>query len=236
MAEAKDARLVRLENGRTPQQVADLLLEEALRNHEFIVGLDFAFSFPAWFCQGLNAKNVYEVWDQIAAKGEQLLSDCGPPFWGKPGRKRPSSGEPFRRTELDIAGNGSGAKPKSIFQIGGAGAVGTGSIRGMPVLKRLHDSGFSIWPFEVPAWPLVVEIYPRLLTGPIKKSSQASREAYLTTFTPTLAKEFCNTASSNEDAFDAAISALVMSSRIEEFERQRQGREAWELIEGKIWY
>ena len=190
MAEAKDALLVRLENGRTPQQIADLLLEEALRNPEFIVGLDFAFSFPALFCQGLNAKNVYEVWDQIAAKGEQLLSDCDPPFWGKPGRKRPSSGEPFRRTELDIAGNGSGAKPKSIFQIGGAGAVGTGSIRGMPVLKRLHDSGFSIWPFEVPAWPLVVEISPAysltlLRNRPrlaVKHTSPLSRQPWLRSF------------------------------------------------------
>ena len=125
---------------------------------------------------------------------------------------------------------------QKLFVFWDNGAGGTGSIRGMPVLKRLHDSGFSLWPFEVPAWPLVVEIYPRLLTGPIKKSSRASREAYLTTFTPTLAKEFSDTASSNEDAFDAAISALVMSSRIEKFEWQCQGREAWELIEGKIWY
>lgn len=235
-AETVGGLLVRLECGRTREEIYELLIDEARKDHRFIVGLDFGFSFPASFCGSFNAKNVYEVWNQIAAEGERWLSECNDPFWGKPGRKKCLSGEAFRRTELDIAYNGVGAKPKSVFQIGGAGAVGTGSIRGMPILKRLHDSGFSIWPFDPPAWPLVVEIYPRLFTGPVKKSCKASRESYLTTFMPTLSQEFYDVASSNEDAFDAAISALVMAARGKEFELLQQGKEAWELIEGRIWH
>jgi hypothetical protein len=106
----------------------------------------------------------------------------------------------------------------------------------MPVLKMLHDKGYSIWPFDQPSWPMVVEIYPRLLTGPVKKSSQTSREIYLSAFTPTLSKEFYDAASSNEDAFDAAISALVMGARADEFEKLQRGIEARELIEGRVWY
>lgn len=236
LAETVGGQLVRLECGRTREEIYELLIDEVRKDHRFIVGLDFGFSFPASFCGRFNAKNVYEVWNQIAAEGERWLSECNAPFWGKPGRKKCLPGEAFRRTELDIACNRVGAKPKSVFQIGGAGAVGTGSIRGMPVLKRLHDSGFSIWPFDPPAWPLVVEIYPRLFTGPVKKSCQASRELYLTTFMPALSQEFYDVASSNEDAFDAAISALVMAARGKEFELLQQGKEAWELIEGRIWH
>ena len=58
-----------------------------------------------------------------------------------------------------------------MFQIGGAGAVGTGSIRGMPHLLTLADSGFTIWPFVSGGLPTVVEIYPRALTGPVNKGS-----------------------------------------------------------------
>src|ERR1035438_6219537 len=44
-----------------------------------------------------------------------------------------------------------GIAPKSPFQIGGAGAVGTGTLRGIPELERLHEAGFRVWPFEEPA-------------------------------------------------------------------------------------
>lgn len=36
-----------------------------------------------------------------------------------------------------------GFRPKSVPQIGGAGAVGTGSLRGLPVLHQLHDDAVS---------------------------------------------------------------------------------------------
>ena len=37
-------------------------------------------------------------------------------------------------------------RPKSTFQIGGAGAVGTGSLRGMPHLLTLREAGCAVWP------------------------------------------------------------------------------------------
>ena len=68
---------------------------------------------------------------------------------------------------------------KSTFQIGGAGSVGTGSLRGMPHLRRLRQAGFSIWPFHSASPWTVMEIYPRLLTGPVHKSSHEHRARYL---------------------------------------------------------
>jgi len=236
LAETVNGQLVRLECGRTREEIYELLIDEARKDHRFIVGLDFGFSFPASFCESLNAKNVYEVWNQVAAEGERWLSECNSPFWGKPGRKKCLSGEAFRRTELGIACNGVGAKPKSVFQIGGAGAVGTGSIRGMPILRQLHDNGFSIWPFDPLAWPLVVEIYPRLLTGPVNKSSGENKGGYLAKHFPKLSQEHYKAAASSEDAFDAAVSGLEMSRRREEFLMLSQATDPCELIEGQIWY
>src|SRR5581483_6759861 len=70
-----------------------------------------------------------------------------------------------------------GITPKSPFQIGGSGSVGTGSLRGMMMLEQLHEAGFRIWPLEASALnnkkpqPLLVEMYTRLMTGAVAKSN-----------------------------------------------------------------
>ena len=101
---------------------------------------------------------------------------------GSTGRRRPAGQEQFRRTEATIAAVG-GIRPKSTFQIGGAGSVGTGSVRGFPILARLRAGGFTIWPFDVaPTPPVAVEIYPRALTGAVVKRD-ARRGAHTSTST-----------------------------------------------------
>lgn len=236
LGEAAESRLLRLANGKSREEIADFLLKEAARDPHFVVGLDFAFSFPRPFCETLQAATVHELWDRVIIEGETWLTQCRTPFWGRPGRKRPSSADCFRVTELAVLRNGSGFRPKSIFQIGGAGAVGTGSIRGMPTLKRLHDGGCSIWPFDPPAWPLVVEIYPRLFTGAVKKSSPSAREGHLKNYDRFMTHQQLDDAIGSEDAFDAAVAAIEMSHRLVEFERLEQATDAQELREGTIWY
>ena len=51
LAEAVDSELVRLEGGRTRAALVELLIAEAARNPNLIVGVDFAFSLPAWYLQ-----------------------------------------------------------------------------------------------------------------------------------------------------------------------------------------
>jgi hypothetical protein len=98
------------------------------------------------------------------------------------------------------------------LQIGGAGSVGTGSVRGFPALARLQDAGFAIWPFDAPARPPVaIEIWPRTLTGPVVKSDATARATYLDHHFPALPRDLRDAAVGSEDAFDAAVSAVVMS-------------------------
>jgi hypothetical protein len=213
-------RLAELSCGRDREQLADHLVELALADPRLVVGLDFAFSFPLWFLECTGLENGTLVPEDLA---ERWLRECPSPFWGRPGRKRGPEPQ-YRLTELALL-----PRPKPVFQIGGAGAVGTGSLRGFRLLRRLRAEGFAIWPFDPPRLPMAVEIFPRLLTGPVVKSQPEARTAYLAS------RGWPPAAAATEDAFDAAVSAL----RMDRHRRQLAtlGREPDPRLrrEGRIW-
>jgi hypothetical protein len=117
------------------------LLEEAERDPELVVGLDFAFSLPEWFLRTRGIDDVSNAWDLVSREAEAWLRDPQPPFWRT---RKPPGQVAFRRTELECGG-----RPKSVFQLVGAGQVGTGTLRGIPFLPWLRER-FSIWPFDEP--------------------------------------------------------------------------------------
>lgn len=226
----------RLEDGRNRDELADHLIDLVSMSRALIAGLDFAFSLPAWFLQQKGCADVRALWAACHAHGDQWLKTCPTPFWGRPGRRRPKEPPPlFRQTEQQIPAT-AGTRPKSPFQIGGAGAVGTGSIRGMAVLDCLTKAGFSVWPFDSPRLPMLVEIYPRLLTGAVMKSNQAARRAFLARCYPQIQDGLRTVAVASEDAFDAAISALVMAKHRNELRALPPVTDAVERLEGRIWY
>ena len=222
----------RLEPAKSREEAIYCLLRCLQENPQTVVGLDFAFSFPAWFLRERSLRNAFELWNAAAREGEQWLRECQPPFWGRPGKPRPKIESHYRRTELRLCCVG-GINPKSCFQIGGAGAVGTGSIRGMPFLSRMRREGCAIWPFDDPRDPLVIEIYPRILTGPVVKSSHEDRSAYLNRW-PALTTDIISRAVASEDAFDALVSTMVMDAHINEIRSLGVGDDLSRL-EGEIW-
>lgn len=234
LAEVIDGDLIRLECGRTREDLTQYLIGEAVRDSQLVIGFDFAFSLPAWFLSQRALPNAPALWELVAREGEDWLSRCDPPFWGRPGRRRPDLPNHWRRTDLEVPDT-NGVRPKSVFQIGGGGAVGTGSLRGMPILKQLWDAGFAIWPFTNVWAPLVIEIYPRLLTGAVNKQNAAARHSYLRNRFGFLSPEMLDLAASTEDAFDAAVSALVMESCQHQFAELPTSREAEWNLEGRIW-
>jgi len=204
-----------------------------------VVGLDFSFSYPAWFLRELGCGSVFALWQMVAREGERWLREPHSHFWGR----RKGSGPPlshrapgwlgYRACEGALGGK---RLPASSFQIGGAGAVGTGTLRGMPMLARLRAAGWSVWPFDVPRLPMLVEIYPRVLTGPVVKSSAAARTEYLAQPRfDALLQETRAQAEASEDAFDALVSALVMRRHAASFSRLAQARDEQIRLEGAIW-
>lgn len=229
--------MVGLAAGRERPEVADHLCDLAQADPHLAVGLDFSFSLPAWWMAEHGLSSAPELWAAAATQGETWLAACAPPWWGRPGRPRPpaSAQHPqWRRTELTLPAV-AGIRPKPSFQIGGAGTVGTGSVRGMPVLARLREAGFAIWPFDPPALPVVVEIWPRLLTGPVGKSDPQARRRHLDRAFPDLAEPWAATAASNQDAFDATCSALVMAAQADALASLDPFPDAVDRVEGRIW-
>jgi len=230
VAEVVGGRLVALRGGRTREAVVAHLM--GLDDARVTVGLDFAFSAPAWWLEELGLADAPALWAWLAAGNAEAILRAPvtpPPFWGRAGSRRSvalAGRADLRRTE-----RGTGAR--SVFQVGGAGAVGTASLRGMPLLPALAGS-YAIWPWAV-GERTALEIYPRLLTGPVVKSSQAARRAYLDDRHGGQPAALLELAASSEDAFDAAVSALAMAAAGDELRALAATADPLTRREGAIW-
>ncbi len=252
---------VRVESGRTRDEIAAWLIDLAKRDPALVVGFDFCFSFPAWFLREVGAKSAPEFWKTVAEHGERWLSRESEDrrFWGKP-HKRPAefSGTQLHRmlraTDIDCklvahipeeerALRVKGITPKSVFQIGGSGSVGTASLRGMQTLERLHEAGFKVWPFDRPVVgePLVVEMYSRLNTGPVHKSNAEARATYLLRKRArdpayaAIGRAAMAKARAGEDAFDALVSCMAMAEFRDGFYGLPTPRDPAYALEGWTW-
>jgi hypothetical protein len=270
-----DGGSVLLEAGRTRAELIAWLIELARETPQMVVGIDCCFSYPAWFLAEHACTSVFDLWQHVAAgHGERWLgttcteAERDPRFWGRP-HKRPAefSGphlhRMMRRTDMEnkieqtLPGGDPqraalmhGVTPKSPFQIGGSGAVGTGSLRAMPWLLHLREHGFAVWPFEDAALnsprpqPLLVEMYTRLLTGPVKKSNPDARHAYLKQrragpekdpLYAGLTRAVVTKAESSEDAFDALVCCVEMTRWRNQFAGLNRTLDPTLQLEGITW-
>lgn len=227
-------RVQSLTNGRSRDEVADYLIEESKRDPRFVVGFDFAFSLPGWFLRKQGYAEVEALWDDSIERGERWLEDCPSPFWGRNGRKKPDLGEALYRA-TDLASKMPGSSPKSVFQLIGAGQVGPGSLRGMPVLSRLVRAGFSVWPFHETSLPLVIEIWPRTFMGNVRKTVREERRQFLREHCPGIPSRARASAEDSDDAFDALVAALAMDRYREELRALERTDDPATRLEGAIW-
>jgi hypothetical protein len=262
---------VTLEAGRTREELVEWLIEMARETPRMVVSLDCCFSFPAWFLAEHGCATVFEFWKKVAdGQGERWLArECEEVardvrFWGAP-HKRPEEfcganlHRSMRFTDMDNkitpkmlegdperAAKVRGITPKSPFQIGGSGSVGTGSLRAMPHLLKLHKAGFRVWPFEAArlnattSQPLLVEMYTRLMTGAVKKSNAEARKVYLAAkkndaVYAGLSRAVMTKALGSEDAFDALVSCLEMVRWRSEFSGLKATKDETLRLEGITW-
>ena len=157
-----------------------------------LLGFDFAFGYPAGFAQRLSGHaHAFAVWDWLAREigdgsdntnNRYAIADrinatfpgIGP-FWGRP-EGHPLPNLPFRdeRTEHGMASHrktelAAEGRPQSPFKLAGAGAVGSQSLVGLPMLARLRwrfEGRLGAWPFEDHALDrqiVLAEVYPSLI-------------------------------------------------------------------------
>jgi hypothetical protein len=262
-----------LEAGRTREELIEWLVEMARETPRMVVSLDCCFSFPAWFLAEHGCGAVFDFWRKVAeGQGERWLArECeevarDERFWGKP-HKRPEQfcgaglARSMRFTDMDNkitpkmlegdperAAKVKGITPKSPFQIGGSGSVGTGSLRAIPFLLTLWESGFRVWPFESALLagkeprPLLVEMYTRLMTGAVTKSNEGARRAYLAAKRKAddlyggISRGVLAKAYASEDAFDALVSVVEMVRYKGEFAGLKATKDEVLRLEGITWW
>lgn len=231
VAEVRDGRLVSVRGDLDRDGVADLVLALADQG-PLTVGIDFSFALPAWFAREHGCDDVDALWSLVAGEGEGWLRAEPPPFWGRTTRRPPPDpARPgFRETEDDV--RSLGLSPKSTFQIGGAGAVGTGSLRGMPHLARLRAAGLAVWPFDAAGEATVLEVYPSVWTTGARRLSVTRRA--VAAQDPRIPPSLRDDVAASEHAFDAAVTALAMAAHVDEL-RTLPAASGVQAIEGALW-
>lgn len=182
--------------------ITDYLMGEQAAGRSTLAGFDFAFGYPPGFGMKLTGTDdPFAIWDWFADRVEDtpdhnnrfdlagqinaMFPGVGP-FWGN-GLKRDIPDLP--RKGLDRKDHGllekraaeqhaKGAFP--VWQLSGAGAVGSQVIMGVPVLSRLRKTfskDIAVWPFEPLTKPIaIVEIWPSLIA---KKISQTQPQGQI---------------------------------------------------------
>ncbi|MEI6446975.1 MAG: hypothetical protein WCO96_03720 [Actinomycetes bacterium] len=233
-------------DGRLSDLVSDIGRSDAIQRvideaagGDLIAGFDFSFSLPAWFLEERGLAEAPDLWDLAAVEGEDWLSRCEPPFWGRAGTRKPTGDAgraQLRETDtLTISESGVGPRQaRSPFQVSGAGSVGASTVRGLPHLRSLRDAGFSIWPWDDAKAPVAIEIWTRLALGDTVKSDPAARAAAVQA-ERRIPERLADRAVSSEDCFDATLSALWLWDHSESILAGRRLSRPADRLEGRTW-
>jgi len=171
----------------------DFLASQIKRQKRTFCGFDFPFGYPKDFAKSVTGReDPFALWDwlerhisdtpkannrfEVAHKLNQLSDGIGP-FWGngtktdwadlpRKGSARMGHGWPEKR-EAELHAKGS----FTVWQLAGAGSVGSQTLMGLPVLQRARQafpSQVSIWPLEDTDTDIVlVEVWPSLVADVI---------------------------------------------------------------------
>lgn len=180
--------------------MAFLKAEKAAGRRVF-AGFDFAFGYPAGFGHALiGSDDPFALWDWITDRIEDSpgannrfdvagainaqFAGIGP-FWGN-GLSRDIDHLP--RKGLDRRDHGLREKRAAeeqakgafaVWQLSGAGAVGSQVLMGLPTLSRVRNAflpDIAVWPFEPLDKPIaIVEIWPSLIAKAVAATQPAGR-------------------------------------------------------------
>ena len=194
--DAAGLRTVNLPTRRAAEQHLRALLGTA-PGDEVLLGVDFSLGYPAGTASALGLTGVpwRATWSllselvvdgpanrnnrfQVAAELNRRLTGGPAPFWGVPraaatatlGPTKPADPGPvgeWRQVEQRL--RELRFRPFSTWQLLGAGAVGSQSLVGIPVLERLRRGAarpLRVWPFDdagrEPGTAIVAEVWPTL--------------------------------------------------------------------------
>lgn len=176
-----------------------------------LVGLDFAFGFPAAF--SVPRYGATWSWEQLLTWAGQLDSGDLEAGLDDQFRRGPSQAKMHKR-QTELAAELVGVRPESVLNLVGARQVGRGSIRGMAMLARLRESiGVACWPFDAASTSAALvlgEVFPRLWLDVRGKEDAPVRVKQLECWTragTAIEERAALACAASPDALDAAAAA-----------------------------
>jgi len=193
------------------QELIQIISLEVERSRRVVVGFDFPFGYPAGVAAHLTRREgagALDLWEwlgncvsdsennsnnrfDVAAKINRSYPGTGP-FWGRPEtwdypdiptrkRDRTADGGAHPPDERIADSHAQGAK--SIWQLFGAGSVGSQVILGLPAINRIRQDSIlgphtAVWPFDIGLRApepeerprlVIAEVYPSLLNEAVKE-------------------------------------------------------------------
>jgi hypothetical protein len=197
-------------------------IEDQFQEKRALIGLDFAFGFPAVTLSG----NVVLDWDYAERVCESYPNFYGGAFFRPPAclhshlvnnpwlPKHSYSANHLRTTDI-VAMETTGARPQSIFNAVGPAQVGPSSISGMRALRSLQQNcgdRIAIWPFDEVrrTGSVVVEIFPRYFPLSKGKSAKLSGLCELNAALIAFDSDGVEQSPKSEDEGDALLSAAAL--------------------------
>jgi hypothetical protein len=197
-------------------------IEDQFQEKRALIGLDFAFGFPAVTLPG----NVVLDWDYAERVCESYPNFYGGAFFRPPAclhshlvnspwlPKHSYSANHLRTTDI-VAMETTGARPQSIFNAVGPAQVGPSSISGMRALRSLQQNcgdRIAIWPFDEVrrTGSVVVEIFPRYFPLSKGKSARLSGLCELNAALIAFDSDEVEQGPKSEDEGDALLSAAAL--------------------------
>ncbi len=183
---------------RTRDKARDWLASALAIGGRQLVGFDFPMGYPSGFSRrltGTDDARVLHGWlaDRIvdgptnANNRFDLAADInrrighGGVFWGCPkARPRPDLSS-LKTVNYDAVGIAEKRRverenppAKPVWQLLGAGSVGSQALLGIPVVHQLATAtGAAVWPFEAPGDLTLAEVYPSLLATAVAASGDS---------------------------------------------------------------
>ncbi|MEL7345227.1 MAG: molybdopterin-binding protein, partial [Pseudomonadota bacterium] len=177
--------------------LGDVIDAELAAGRRILLGFDFPFGYPAGFAEAVTGTpDPLALWDwferelQDSPKSNNRFELAGAlnrrfpgvgPFWfnatkadipelPRKGNDRTDHHLPERRAVEDLE-----SAAFSVWQMGGAGAVGGQVPSGLAVLSRLRrrfGADVAVWPFERADKPVVLaEVWPSLVDEQVRKET-----------------------------------------------------------------
>jgi precorrin-8X/cobalt-precorrin-8 methylmutase len=176
--------------GQALRVVGDRLVDLIRQGRRVLIGFDFPYGYPRGTAEqiGLSGERGDEppwlrIWNELASlvtdgptnannrfEVAAELNRRGACFWGRPATsnaevpptKQPFTLPEFRATEQRLRSQA--RHPKSVWQLSGAGSVGSQALLGIPIVRALRfDERLAdvsrVWPFETGfAFPRDVQV------------------------------------------------------------------------------